>query len=86
MFARKEPSRALVPVDDVIGNLPFIVRRDHRIVAAFAKKTLAEEWAQMRSWNDESRFTVHTAAEVRFEFQEGKVISDPKVPLQHPAF
>jgi hypothetical protein len=74
-----------VPVDDVIGNLPFIVRRDHRIVAAFAKKTLAEEWAQMRSWNDESRFTVHTAAEVRFEFQEGKVISDPKVPLQHPA-
>jgi hypothetical protein len=75
-----------VPVDDVIGNLPFIVRRDHRIVAAFAKKTLAEEWAQMRSWNDESRFTVHTAAEVRFEFQEGKVISDPKVPLQHPAF
>lgn len=75
-----------MPVDDVIGNLPFIVRRDHRIVAAFAKKTLAEEWAQMRSWNDESRFTVHTAAEVRFEFQEGKVISDPKVPLQHPAF
>jgi hypothetical protein len=32
---RKEPGRALVPVDDVVGNLPFIVRRDHRIVAAF---------------------------------------------------
>ena len=51
---------------------PFIVRRDHRIVAAFAKKTLAEEWAQVRSWNDESRFTVHTAAEVLFVFQDGE--------------
>ena len=71
---RKEPSRELVPIDDVIVNLPFIVRRDHRIVAAFAKKTLAEEWAQMRSWNDESRFTVHTAAEVLFVFQDGESI------------
>ena len=69
---KKEPSRALVPVDDVVGNLPFIVRRDHRIVAAFAKKTLAEEWAQVRSWNDESRFTVHTAAEVLFVLQDGE--------------
>ena len=69
---RKEPSRALVPVDDVIGNLPYIVRRDHRIVAAFAKKTLAEEWAQMRSWNDESCFTVHTAAEVITAYQDGE--------------
>jgi hypothetical protein len=41
-----------------------MVRRDHRIVAAFAKKAHAEEWAQMRSFNDESRFTVHTASEV----------------------
>ena len=71
---RKEPSRALVPIDDVVDNLPFIVRRDHRIVAAFARKVAAEEWAQSRLWNDESRFTVHTAAEVLFEFQEGKVI------------
>ena len=69
---RKEPSRELVPIDDVVGNLPFIVRRDHRIVAAFAKKALAEEWAQMRSFNDESRFTVHTAAEVLFVFQDGE--------------
>ena len=43
MFNRikREPSRELVPVDDVVGNLPFIVRRDHRIVAGFAKKMLA---------------------------------------------
>jgi hypothetical protein len=50
-------------IDDVAGNLPYIVGRDHRIVAAFAKKAAAEEWAQMRSWSDESRFTVHTASE-----------------------
>ena len=46
-LTKKEPSRALVPVDDVAGNLPFIVRRDHRIVAAFAKKAAAEQPA----WN-----------------------------------
>jgi hypothetical protein len=69
---RKEPGRELMPVDDVVGNLPFIVRRDQRIVAAFARKAAAEEWAQMRSWNDESRFTVHTAAEVLFVFQDGE--------------
>lgn len=40
---RKEPSRALVPIDDVVDNLPFIVRRDHRIVAAFARKVAAED-------------------------------------------
>lgn len=31
-----EPSRELVPIDDVIAALPFIVRRDHRIVIAAA--------------------------------------------------
>jgi hypothetical protein len=49
-------------VDDVVGNLPFIVRRHHRIVAAFARKQAALDWAQKRSWDDENRFTVHTAA------------------------
>ena len=73
-LTRKEPGRELVPVDDVVGNLPFIVRRDHRIVAAFARKATAEEWAQMRSFNDESRFTVHTAAEVLFVFQDGEEV------------
>ena len=41
-----EPSRELVPIDDAIAALPFIVRRDHRIVATFARKATAEEWAQ----------------------------------------
>ena len=72
MFKRKPAGTALMLIDDVIDNLPFIVRRDHRIVAAFAKKALAEDWAQMRSFNDESRFTVHTAAEVLFVFQDGE--------------
>ena len=48
----------------VVDNLPFIVRRDHRIVAAFARKSAATDWAESRSYNDESRFTVHTATEV----------------------
>jgi hypothetical protein len=69
---KPKPGTALIPVDDVVDNLPFIVRRDHRIVAAFARKMHAEDWAQLRSWNDESRFTVHTAAEVLFVFQDGE--------------
>jgi len=70
----KPTGTALIPIDDVVDNLPFIVRRDHRIVAAFARKAAAEEWAQMRSFNDESRFTVHTAAEVLFVFQDGEEV------------
>ena len=71
---RKEPSRELVPIDDVIGNLPFIVRRDHRIVAAFARKAAATDWAELKSFNDESRFTVHTAVEIVDCFQDGKSV------------
>ena len=72
LLPKKEPGRELVPLDDVFGNLPFIVRRDHRIVAAFAKKALAEDWAQLRSFNDESRFTVPTASEVIVAYQDGE--------------
>ena len=61
-----------IAVDDVVGNLPFIVRSDHRIVAAFAEKAAAEDWAQMRSFNDESQLTVHTTSEVLFIFRDGK--------------
>jgi hypothetical protein len=69
---RAPTGTALIPVDGVVDNLPFIVRRDHRIVAAFARKTAAEEWAQMRSFNDESKFTVHTAQEVIATYQDGE--------------
>ena len=36
MLKHRTQSTALVPIDDDVDNLPFIVRRDHRIVAAFA--------------------------------------------------
>jgi hypothetical protein len=65
-------SKALMLIDDVVDNLPFIVRRDHRIVAAFARKSAAEDWAQTRSWSDESLFTVHTAAEVIVAYRDGE--------------
>ena len=67
-----KPSTGLIAIDDVVDNPPFIVRRDHRIVAAFAKKTHALEWAEIRSWNDESRFAVHTANEVINAYQDGE--------------
>jgi hypothetical protein len=69
---------ALIAIDDVIDNLPFIVRRDHRIVATFARKTAAVDWAQMRSFNDESRFTVHTAREVIDAYQDGQSENEPR--------
>ena len=71
---KKDPGRELMPIDEVVANLPFIVRRDHRIVAAFARKAAAEEWAQMCSFNDESRFTVHTAQEIVNVFQNGETL------------
>lgn len=71
---RKPTGTALMVIDDIVDNLPFIVRRDHRIVAAFARKSAAEDWAQGRSYNDESRFTVHTAAEVVMVYQDGEEV------------
>jgi hypothetical protein len=68
---KKQPGTALMVIDNVVDNLPFIVRRDHRMVAAFAKKSAAVEWAEIRSYNDESKFTVHTAAEVIIAYQDG---------------
>jgi hypothetical protein len=75
-WKKQATSTELVPVDDVIGNLPYIVRRDHRIVAAFARKSTATEWAQMRSWNDESKFVVHTATEIVNAYQDGNAERD----------
>ena len=78
---KKNDSRELVPVDDVVDNLPFIVRCDHRIVEAFARKMAAEESTQMRSWPDESRVTVHTAADVIVAHQDGSTAR--RMPLNH---
>jgi hypothetical protein len=38
------------------------------------RKQAAIDWAELRSFNDESRFTVHTAAEVLFVFQDGEEV------------
>ena len=40
-------------------------------MAAFARTVAAEEWAQMRSWDSEPRFTVHTTSAV-LVFQDGE--------------
>ena len=40
----------------MVDNLPFIVRRDQQIVAAFVRQQPAIDWAELRSFNDESRF------------------------------
>ena len=69
---KKPPGTALIPVDDVVDNLPFIVRRDHRMVAAFARKQAAIDWAMMKSFDDESRFTVHTAEKVVDAYRDGE--------------
>ena len=71
IWNRHSESRAIVPVDDVAANLPFIVRRDNRIVAAFAKQSHAIDYAQGRSFHDESHFVVHTAQAIIDEFQDG---------------
>jgi hypothetical protein len=76
-MVKKSPGTALMVIDDVVDNLPFIVRRDHRIVAAFARKQAAIDWAEMRSFNDESRFTVHTAMEVIDAYPDGSRSSEP---------
>ena len=72
-WASKKPTgTALIVVDDVVAACPYVVRRDNRIIATFARKALAEEFAQGRSWHDESRFVVHTASEVIVAYRDGE--------------
>jgi len=73
LLTRKPTGTALIPVDDVVDNLPFVVRRDHRIVAAFAREEPAIEWAELRSFNDESRFTIHTVNRIVAAYQFGQL-------------
>ena len=66
-----QPKAPQMPVDEAAEMLPYIVRRDSRLAAAFARKDHAEEYAQMRSYNDESDFTVHTATAVIAVYRNG---------------
>lgn len=69
---RPKPGTALIAIDDVVDNLPFIVRRDHRMVAAFTKLRAAQDWASDKSYSDESLFTVHTATETIDSYRDGE--------------
>ncbi len=66
------PAAPQIPAEEAVEELPYLVRRDNRLVAAFARKDHATEWAEMRSFNDESRFTVHTATAVLAVFKDGE--------------
>jgi len=65
------PAQRPIPVEDAAEHLPYIVRRDSKLAAAFARKELAIEWAELRSYNDESDFTVHTATAVIAVYRNG---------------
>jgi hypothetical protein len=58
-------------IEEAVEELRYVVRRDARLAAAFAKKQHAEDYALMRSYNDESTFTVHTATAILFVYRDG---------------
>jgi hypothetical protein len=66
-----QPKAPQMPVEEASEVLPYIVRRDAKLAAAFARKDHAEEYAQTRSYNDESSFTVHTATAVIAVYRDG---------------
>ena len=49
-----------------------MVRRDHPIIAAFAKLRYAQDWSSEKSFSDESPFTIHTASEVIETYRDGE--------------
>ena len=66
-----QPAAPQVPVEEAVEHLPYLVRRDARLAAAFARKDHAEDYARDRSYNDESKFTVHTATAVLDVYRDG---------------
>ena len=73
---KTETGTDLMLVDGAIGGLPFIERRDHRIVAAFARLRAAQDWASDESYADESVFVVHTASEVLETYRDGESVDE----------
>ena len=61
-------STSLTVVGGVMDNLPFIVRRDRRTVATFARLRAAHA--------DESVFTVHAASEVLETYRDGETVDE----------
>ena len=66
-----QPKAPQMPVEEASEVLPYIVRRDSKLSAAFAKKDHALEYAETRSYHDESSFTVHTATAVLAVYRDG---------------
>jgi hypothetical protein len=69
---RHATGTSLVRIDSVLDAFPYVVTRDDRIVAAFARKVAAENWARDRSWADESRFAVVSAGKEVMAYQHGE--------------
>jgi hypothetical protein len=67
-----QPQDRQIPVEEAAEDLPYLVRRDSRLAAAFFRKDHAVEWAEMRSYGDESRFAVHTERAVLAIFKDGE--------------
>ena len=63
---------SLTVVSGVMDNLPFIVRRDRRTVASFARLRAAQDWASDKSYADENLFVVHAASEVPEIYRNGE--------------
>jgi hypothetical protein len=56
--SRRPQGTALIVLDSVKDCLPYVVRRDDRIIAAFDRRKEAEDWAEGKSYYDRSLFEV----------------------------
>jgi hypothetical protein len=65
---------AVQPILDDIAKLRFIVHHRDRIVAAFAKRDDACDWARYRSANYGCRCTVSTMQGVLHVFEDGESV------------
>jgi len=65
--------------DDVVLACPYIVRKGRQIVAAFATRSDAANWAkEISDFKDtESTFIIHTAAEIIAGYRNGSQVEVP---------
>jgi hypothetical protein len=77
--ASASAARAQVPVQASTDELPYLVRRDRQLIAAFAQKSEANNWArEFSNYRDSnSTFFVHTAAEILSAYRDGNEVEVP---------
>jgi hypothetical protein len=65
--------------DDVIAACPYVVRRGRQIVATFANKSDAGNWARAYSnYRDTGNtFIIHTASEILAGYRDGDEVEVP---------